>query len=63
MAKGKEFWIKTKSFLKESKRVLQVTRKPNMEEFKTIVKVTGLGVLIIGLIGFIIAITGQLMGI
>jgi len=34
-----------------------------MTEFKMIVKVTGLGILIIGLIGFIITITGTLLGI
>ena len=63
MGKLKNNWIKLKSFIRESKRVLQVTKKPNMTEFKMIVKVTGLGILIIGLIGFIIMITGTLLGI
>jgi len=36
--------------------VLKVTKKPNMEEFKTIVKVSGLGIAIIGLLGFMINI-------
>jgi len=49
-----------KSFVIECKRVWQVTRKPSKEELKVIVKVTGLGILIIGLIGFIINITWQL---
>jgi len=44
------------SFFKECKRVLKVTKKPNMEEFKTIVKVSGLGIAIIGLLGFMINI-------
>ncbi|MEA3378276.1 MAG: protein translocase SEC61 complex subunit gamma [Nanoarchaeota archaeon] len=56
-------WIKLKSFIKECYRVLLITKKPNSTEFKTIVKVTGMGILIVGLIGFIIAILGQLMGI
>jgi protein transport protein SEC61 subunit gamma-like protein len=63
MAKIKEYWIKLKSFIKEAKRVVQVTKKPSLSEFKMIVKVTGLGILIIGLIGFIISITGTLLGI
>jgi len=35
-------------------RVLRVTKKPDRIEFTTIVKASGLGILIIGLIGFII---------
>ena len=49
------------SFAKESRRVLKVTRKPNREEFKTIVKVAGLGMVIIGMIGFLIAILKQIL--
>lgn len=45
---------KIKSFIQESIRVLKVTRKPDAFEFKTIVKVSGLGILIIGLIGFVV---------
>ena len=45
---------KIKSFIQESFRVLKVTRKPDSFEFKTIVKVSGLGILIIGLIGFVV---------
>ncbi len=48
------FILKSKSFIKECIRVLKVTKKPDKEEFKTIVKVSGLGILIIGLVGFII---------
>ena len=45
---------KIKSFIGECIRVLKVTKKPDAVEFKTIVKVSGLGILIIGLIGFIV---------
>ena len=45
---------KVKSFLQESLRVLKVTKKPDAIEFKTIVKVSGLGILIIGGLGFVI---------
>ena len=45
---------KIKSFLQEALRVLKVTKKPDAIEFKTIVKVSGLGILIIGGLGFVI---------
>lgn len=45
---------KIKLFLGECFRVLKVTKKPDAIEFKTIVKVSGLGILIIGLIGFVV---------
>ena len=38
----------------EYNRVLKITKKPDMEEFQTIVKITGLGIIIIGFIGFLI---------
>ncbi len=52
--------FKLKRFIVESKRVLRVTRKPNSVEFKTIVKVSGLGMAIVGLIGFVIQIMKQI---
>lgn len=52
---------KMKRFGKECLRVLKVTKKPNKEEYKTIVKVSGLGILIIGLIGFLIQMLKQLL--
>ncbi|MBN2459486.1 protein translocase SEC61 complex subunit gamma [Candidatus Woesearchaeota archaeon] len=42
-----EFWV-------ECKRVLRITKKPDKQEYLTIVKVSGLGILAIGLIGFIL---------
>jgi len=47
--------------LKEYKRVLLITKKPDMEEFKTTVKASALGITIIGVVGFIIAIIAQLL--
>jgi protein transport protein SEC61 subunit gamma-like protein len=49
-----------KSFSIECKRVWQVTKKPSKEELKTIVKVTGIGVLVIGFMGFLINMLWQL---
>lgn len=45
---------KIKSFIQESIRVLKVTKKPDAIEFKTIVKVSAIGILIIGSIGFVV---------
>ncbi|MEM2874288.1 MAG: protein translocase SEC61 complex subunit gamma [Candidatus Nanoarchaeia archaeon] len=48
--------------LSEYNRVLKVTKKPDIAEFKAIVKASGLGIAVIGVIGFIIAIIVQLIG-
>ncbi len=45
---------KLKSFYHECIRVLKVTKKPDKQEFLTIVKVSGLGIILIGFIGFIV---------
>ena len=47
---------KIKSYTTECKRVLKITKKPNTIEFKTIVKVSGMGMILIGLIGFLIQV-------
>lgn len=52
---------KVKRFIKETIRVLRITKKPDQEEFKSTVKVTGLGIAIIGTIGFIIFLLKQLL--
>ena len=52
-------WQRLKRFIGECKRVLSVTKKPNREEFITIVKVAGIGILLIGLIGFLISFAKQ----
>ncbi|WP_394335330.1 protein translocase SEC61 complex subunit gamma [Methanolobus psychrotolerans] len=40
--------------LKTYLRVLKLTKKPSREEFLTIAKVAGLGILAIGFVGFLI---------
>ncbi len=52
---------KFKSFVKECVRVLRITKKPTGVEFKTIVKVSGLGMLLIGLLGFLIQMIRQIL--
>ncbi|HJN56906.1 MAG: protein translocase SEC61 complex subunit gamma [Candidatus Woesearchaeota archaeon] len=54
------YWIRFKSFIGECSRVLKVTRKPDSLEFKTIVKVSGLGMAIIGIIGFVVTMFKQI---
>jgi protein transport protein SEC61 subunit gamma-like protein len=49
-----------KRFYGECVRVLTVTKKPDSVEYKTIVKVSGLGIALIGVIGFIITMIKQL---
>ncbi|MBL7160922.1 MAG: protein translocase SEC61 complex subunit gamma [Candidatus Aenigmarchaeota archaeon] len=44
--------IKTK--LREYRRILQIARKPGKDEFVTSAKVTSIGLLVIGIIGFVI---------
>ena len=51
--------FKIKNFFSECKRVWIVTRKPTNEEFKTITKVTGIGIIIICVIGFLINVIWQ----
>ena len=48
-----------KSFLRECFRVLQLTKRPTKEEFKIIIKVSLIGIAIIGLIGFLILLLSQ----
>ena len=49
-----DYWQRFVRKLEEYKRVFIVTRKPDMNEFKTIVKVSGLGIAAIGFVGFLI---------
>ena len=48
--------IKLRHKLREYWRVLRITKKPSGDEFKIIVKVSALGMAIIGFIGFIVHI-------
>ena len=48
-------------FVKDSKRVLKVARKPDKDEYFDFAKVTTLGIIVIGLIGFVIFLIAQLI--
>ncbi|MBS3095144.1 protein translocase SEC61 complex subunit gamma [Candidatus Woesearchaeota archaeon] len=56
----KNLTARLKNFIVECKRVFLITKKPSMQEFKTIVKVSAIGMLLIGFIGFIITLAFQL---
>lgn len=40
--------------LREWNRVLKLARKPRKQEFMNVAKITGLGIIVVGFIGFII---------
>jgi protein transport protein SEC61 subunit gamma-like protein len=50
-----------KKYSNECVRVLKITQKPSTMEFKTIVKVSGLGMLVVGFIGFVIVMVKELL--
>ncbi len=52
---------KAKKFYNECLRVLTVTKKPDKFEYQTVVKVSGVGIIIIGAIGFLITMAKQLL--
>lgn len=55
--------VSIKDFVSKCARVWQVIRKPTREEFKIISKVSAIGILIIGFIGFVIAVIMTLLKI
>lgn len=50
------------NFIKQSERVLKVSKKPARDEYLNVSKITGLGIIVIGVVGFIISIIAQLLG-
>lgn len=51
---NKIVWI-VQNFIKQSERVLNVTHKPKREEFQHIALSTGLGMVVIGIIAYVIS--------
>jgi protein transport protein SEC61 subunit gamma-like protein len=52
---------KLRNWIAQARRVLLVAAKPDPEEFKISVKITALGIVLIGLLGFIIFIVFNLI--
>jgi len=51
---------KLKSFFEKCKRVWLVLKKPSRDEFLKVAKVSAVGILVIGFIGFIISIVMEI---
>ena len=51
-----------KNFIERIRRVLLVSTKPDKDEFKQGVKITGMGIVIIGVVGFAVFLVIQLIG-
>jgi protein transport protein SEC61 subunit gamma-like protein len=45
----------------ETRRILRLTRKPKGSEYSETAKITGAGIIVIGLIGFIIFLIAQIL--
>jgi protein translocase SEC61 complex gamma subunit len=52
--KGPSIFDRLKNKLSNFKRVINVARKPSKEEFFSSIKITGSGIALIGVIGFVI---------
>ena len=51
------------NYYKETRRIIRLTRKPRGSEFNETAKITGLGTVLIGVLGFVIFVLITLMGI
>lgn len=56
----KKIFTLTKSFFVKCKRVWFALKKPSRKEFETIAKVSGIGILILGVLGFLISMIMKL---
>ena len=50
-------------FINSAKRIFIVSKKPTWKEFSTMVKVTSIGIILIGLLAFIIFLIFNVAGI
>ena len=48
------FKTRSRRFIMQCIRVMKITKKPSRDEYKTLVKVSGLGIAVIGIIGFLL---------
>ncbi len=55
-------WKDLKHFTKQSKRVLKVSTKPDRKEYLTVAKVTLIGIVVIGVIAYIIRSISTILG-
>lgn len=57
------FQQKARRFITQCLRVLRVTKKPDRKEYMMLVKVTSLGIAIIGMIGFLLFMAERFIGL
>lgn len=50
------------NFIQQARRVLLVSSKPDKHEFRSSVKITGIGIVLLGTVGFLIFLAIQLIG-
>ncbi len=53
---------KLKSFIAQSVRVWRILKKPTGDEFKLVSKISALGILVLGLLGFLIMLVMRIFG-
>ena len=63
MEEKKSWAHRISKFLSDSKRILRLARKPTKKEYLMIAKITGLGMIIIGLIGMTIKLIAMYIGL
>lgn len=51
------------SFLKMNRRVLQIAKRPDRDEYYNVARITGLGILVIGVVGFAVTMIFQLLNL
>ncbi len=54
-------YARLKTFFLQSARVWRVLKKPSYEEFKTVSKISALGILVIGFLGFLISLAMRVL--
>ena len=52
----KDLWPKTKTFAAKCKRVWHTLKKPSKKEFESTAKISAIGIVAIGAIGFAVAL-------
>lgn len=52
---------KLSEFFKSSRRVWKLSRKPDRTEYTQTSKITGLGIVLLGLLGFVIMLIAELI--
>ena len=50
-------------WLSETRRILKLTRKPKRTEYGDVSRVTGMGIVVIGIIGFIVFFIAKVLGL